>query len=234
MYAAGPFGSIIYGGSSDAGGAGGSIAYLSGVCTTNAGTPIAINDEIVSVVGVCTTQVGAPQIVIAHAPEGAISTRFGAIAAAYDVSVDVPPPDLSTRCGTPLAWLLNVSGIATVHDAYGVCATGYGAVRASHPQLSDVQGVSVCAYGAPSAAALAQSAPASTTAAGTPSATAVASVAGVRGTQYGTPANVVAHIVTGVCRTKYGRPRAAFPDAHMVYGLNNGRRAGVPRAVEIA
>lgn len=234
MYAAGPFGSIIYGGAPDAGGAGESIAYLSGVCTTNAGTPIAINDEIVSVVGVCTTQVGAPKIVTAHAPEGAISTRFGAIAAAYDVSVDVPPPDLSTRCGTPLAWLLNVSGIATVHDAYGTLATSVGTPFAVRQIVAALSGAAVTQFGGPSAVSVCRPESEATTMAGIPSSSAVSVLLGTSETKCGTPSNVIAHIVLGVCRTKSGKLRAAFPGAHMVYGLNNGRRAGVPRAVEIA
>ena len=183
--------------------------------------------------GLPITQYGEVSAVAIASPEAVAVTQYGSVLARYDVSVSVDAVEPSTRAGVPLAWHIESQAVTTVHDAYGSCSTVYGTPSAGHPQLGDVTGASLTAYGSLTSAVIAQPAAASATAFGLPSAVAIASVPGVRWTKCGVPSNIVAHIVTGISRTKYGRVKAAFPDAHMVYGLNNGRRAGVPRAVEL-
>lgn len=191
-------------------------------------------NPVVLLAGSTLTQCGAIAAVAVATPEGASTTQYGAVWAKYDVSVSAAPSEPSTQGGTPLAWKISTEAVTTVHDAYGARTTGYGTPGAGHPHVCDVPGTSATGYGVPSAAAVSLPGSACTTLAGQPSVAPIASVKGVRGTQYGTPANIVAHIVAGACRTKYGKAKTAFPDAHMVFGLNNGRRAGVPRAVELA
>lgn len=205
-----------------------------GVLAIRYGAPLAYYDAVVLVQGTCqfnSAEPGARLGVNVAPPELA---RYGQVAASFDVRVSLHSDEPASRSGVPLAWHIESQAVTTVHDAYGSCSTVYGTPSAGHPQLGDVTGASLTAYGSLTSAVIAQPAAVSTTAFGLPSAAAIASVPGVRGTKFGVPSNIVAHIVTGISRTKYGKVKAAFPDAHMVYGLNNGRRAGVPRAVEIA
>lgn len=205
-----------------------------GVLAIRYGAHLAYYDAVVLVQGTCqfnSAEPGARLGVNVASPELA---RYGQVAASFDVRVSLHSDEPSSRSGVPLAWHIESQVVTTVHDAYGSCSTVYGTPSAEHPQLGDVTGASLTAYGSLTSAVIAQPAAVSATAFGLPSAAAIASVPGVRGTKFGVPSNIVAHIVTGISRTKYGKVKAAFPDAHMVYGLNNGRRAGVPRAVEIA
>lgn len=207
------------------------IVTVTGVSGTQYGQPsIALS---VAVDGVSTTQYGTPAAAAIAQPAGVSNTKYGAIVAAYDVSVTVVGVGPLSRGGTPLAWEASTQYVGTIHHVYGAHTTSYGTPSAGHPQLCDVPGVSNTSYGVPSAAVQVRPEPAHTTMAGYPSAAVIVSVAGVCGTKYGTPRSVFAHVVKGVCNTKYGRPRVAFPGGYMVYGLNNGRRAGVPRAAEI-
>lgn len=182
--------------------------------------------------GASTTMYGQPRMT--HAVAGAESTRYGAILAKYDVSARVAPQEPSTRSGTPLAWLLDVDAVGTIHGAYGACTTGAGIPRAGHPQIGEVHGASTTESGSPTSRVRVIPEAAHTTMAGQPGATARVSVEGVCGTKYGTPSGGASHAVSGSCLTKYGKPKVSFPNGCRVYGLNNGRRAGVPRAVEIA
>ena len=164
---------------------------------------------------------------------GVSTTRYGGIIAAYDVSVDVQPAEPSTRYGAPLAWTISQEVVGTIHHAYGGYSTQYGLPSAASPVGVIVQGACTTGYGSPAAAAVVAMVGGSSNQAGTPSASVIVRAKGVQGTQYGRPSLHKAHIVKGVQRTRYGRVVAARPNAHLVYGLNNGRRAGVPRAVEI-
>ena len=188
-------------------------------------------DEQYTVDGASTTMYGQPRMT--HAVAGVGSTRYGAILAKYDVSARVAPQEPSTRSGTPLAWLLAVDAVGTIHGAYGACTTGAGIPRAGHPQIGEVHGASTTESGSPTSRVRVMPEAAHTTTAGHPGATARVSVEGVCGTKYGTPSVGASHAVSGSCLTKYGTPKVAFPNGYRVYGLNNGRRAGVPRAVEI-
>lgn len=166
--------------------------------------------------------------------QGACTTQYGPVLAAYDVTVTVDSVEPSTRGGTPIAWELVTQLVGTVHHVYGACTTEYGEPSAGHPQIAEVAGVMLTNYGTPSAAASVTTLGACSTMVGQPSAAAAVSVMGACGTKYGVPSNVIAHIVLGVCNTKYGKVTAVRPSSHLVYSLNNGRRAGVPRAAEIA
>lgn len=188
-------------------------------------------DAQYTVSGAYTTMYGQPRI--SHAVAGSDSTRYGAILAKYDVSARVATQEPSTRSGTPLAWLLAVDAVGTIHGAYGACTTGAGTPRAGHPQIGEVHGASTTESGSPTSRVRVMPEAAHTTMAGHPGATVRVFAGGVCGTKYGTPASNIAHAVSGSCLTKYGKPKVSFPDGHKVYGLNNGRRAGVPRAVEI-
>lgn len=191
-------------------------------------------NPVVLVQGSSLTQYGTHSAAAVVVAEGASATQYGGVLASYDVSVSVDATLPSTRAGVPLAWHIESQAVTTVHDAYGSCLTGYGSPSAGHPQLGNVQGAALTGYGAIQTAVMAQPSSACTTASGIPSVAGIVSISGARATKYGTPSNVIAHIVSGVCRTRYGKAKVRFPDAHMVYGLNNGRRAGVPRAVELA
>lgn len=194
---------------------GGVSVVVEGAMGTGYGTPAAATGTIAAPLGVCTTQ-------------------YGPIIAAYDVTVHVDAVAPSARSGTPLAWKRTTETLGTVHDAYGACTSVAGTPAAGHPQIAGVQGVSLTSYGLPFASTLVTPLSSCTTMAGQPSAAAAVSVHGVCGTKYGKLSNIIAHIVSGVCLTKYGKPKVAFPNGYRVYGLNNGRRAGVPRAAEIA
>lgn len=190
-------------------------------------------NPVTHVQGSSLTQYGAHSAAAIIVADGVSTTQYGGVLARYDVSVSVDAALPSTRAGVAIAWHIEYQAVATVHDAYGPCLTGYGSPSAGHPQLGDVQGAALTGYGSAHAALIAQPVSVCTTVAGAPSLVGIASLPGVRTTKYGTPSNVIAHIVSGVCRTRYGKAKIRFPDAHMVYGLNNGRRAGVPRAVEL-
>lgn len=204
-----------------------------GVLAIRYGAPLAYYDAVVIVQGTCqfnSAEPGARIGVNVASPELA---RYGQVAASFDVCVSLHSDEPASRSGVPIAWHIEDQAVTTVHDAYGSCLTGYGSPSAGHPQLGNVQGVALTGYGSAHAALIAQPVSVCTTVAGAPSLVGIASLPGVRTTKYGTPSNVIAHIVSGVCRTKYGKAKVRFPDARMVYGLNNGRRAGVPRAVEM-
>ncbi len=189
---------------------------------------------IVHVLGVSNTAYDVPVAVAGVTPEGACTTQYGPVLAAYDVTVTVDSVEPSTRGGTPIAWELVTQLVGTVHHVYGACTTEYGEPSAGHPQIAEVAGVMLTNYGTPSAAAGVTPLGVCSTMVGQPSAAAAVSVMGAYGTKYGVPSNVIAHIVLGVCNTKYGKVTAVRPSSHLVYSLNNGRRAGVPRAAEIA
>lgn len=189
---------------------------------------------IVRIIGVNNTAYGAPVAASGVTPEGACTTQYGPVLAAYDVTVTVDSVEPSTRGGTPIAWGLVTQIVGTVHHVNGACTTEYGEPSAGHPQIAEVAGVMLTNYGTPSAAASVTTLGVCSTMVGQPSAAAAVSVMGACGTKYGVPSNVIAHIVLGVCNTKYGKVTAVRPSSHLVYSLNNGRRAGVPRAAEIA
>lgn len=191
-------------------------------------------NPIVHVLGVSNTAYDVPVAVAGVTPEGACTTQYGPVMAAYDVTVTVDSVEPSTRGGTPIAWELVTQLGGTVHHVYGACTTEYGEPSAGHPQIAEVAGVMLTNYGTPSSAASVTPLGVCATMVGEPSAAAAVSVIGACGTKYGVPSNVIAHIVLGVCNTKYGKVKAVRPSSHLVYSLNNGRRAGVPRAAEIA
>lgn len=183
--------------------------------------------------GVCTTQSGVPYAVAGVSPVGVSTTQYGAIIAAYDVTVNVAPTEPTTRYGVPLAWMVDTYLLGTIHGVSGSHTTEYG-VPSAEPSVSvNVLGASTTAYGHPTAVAGASPEGVSTTSYGQPTARAIASVHGHHGTRYGTPSVPTVHDVAGASTTKYGKPTAIRPGAHLVYGCNNGRRAGVPSAREI-
>lgn len=191
-------------------------------------------NPVVHVNGVSVAQYGSIGATAGVIPNSVAVIRYGYVIAAYDVSVAVDPTESSSRGGVPVAWNLLTQIVGTVNTAYGSCTTKYGRPSSGHPQLADAPGSLLTGYGSPSIAAHASPSGAYGLMYGQPSAVAAITVAGARGTMYGHPANIIGHTVAGARNTKYGRVMAARPGSRMVYSLNNGRRAGVPRAAEIA
>lgn len=163
-----------------------------------------------------------------------VSVGYGSIAAIYDRPADVVGAGPLTRGGTPLSWQITVITPATIHDAYGSCSTSYGQVASASPVSADAAGASETQYGYISSAPVCGVAGAALTQVGALSTKLTAMVSGAQGTKYGVPFLFTPHLSVGVSRTRYGRVTSGNPDACRVYGLNNGRRAGTPRAVEIA
>lgn len=191
-------------------------------------------NPVVHVDGVSAARYGSISATVGVTPNSVAVIRYGYVIAAYDVAVAVDPTEPSSRGGVPVAWNLVTQIVGTVNTAYGSCTTMYGHPSAGHPQLADVPGALLTGYGSPSVAVRASPSGAYGLMHGHPSAVAAITVAGARGTMYGHPANIIGHIVAGARNTKYGKVTAIRPRSHMVYSLNNGRRAGVPRAAEIA
>lgn len=204
-----------------------------GVLAIRYGAPLAYYDAVVLVQGTCqfnSAEPGARLGVNVASPELA---RYGQVAASFDVCVSLHSDEPASRSGVPIAWNVETQALSTVHDAYGTAATVCGLPSAGPSILTAVGGTLVSKYGAPACATLVRPDSFVASNAGQPFSAAIASIRGELGAKYGTPVNTIAHIVAGVCRTKCGKAKVAFPDARMVYGLNNGRRAGVPRAVEM-